>query len=39
VVDGLWAIGVRSPLRPEQVQWRFEAADGTVLLSGNGELD
>jgi hypothetical protein len=38
VVDGLWAIGVRSPLRPEQVQWRFEAADGTVLLSGSGEL-
>jgi len=38
VVDGLWAIGVRSPLRPEQVQWRFEAADGGILLSGSDEL-
>lgn len=38
VVDGLWAIGVRSPLRPEQVQWRFEAADGSVLVSGSDEL-
>lgn len=38
VVDGLWAIGVRSPLRPEQVQWWFEAADGSVLLSGSDVL-
>ena len=39
VVDGVWAIGVQAPLRPEQLNWRFEAADGTVLRSGNGELD
>jgi hypothetical protein len=38
VRDGLWVIGVRSPLRAEQVQWRFEAADGSVLFSGSGEL-
>jgi hypothetical protein len=38
VVDGLWAIGVRSPLRAQQVQWRFEAADGSVLVSGSDEL-
>ena len=38
VVDGLWAIGVRSPLRAEQVQWRFEGADGSILLSGSDEL-
>ncbi|HEX6128371.1 MAG TPA: J domain-containing protein [Candidatus Limnocylindria bacterium] len=38
VSDGLWVIGVRSPLRAEQVLWRFEAADGSVLLSGSGEL-
>jgi hypothetical protein len=38
VVDGLWAIGVRSPLRTQQVQWRFEAADGSVLVSGSDEL-
>jgi hypothetical protein len=38
VSDGLWAIGVRAPLRAEQVLWRFEAADGSVLLSGSGEL-
>jgi hypothetical protein len=39
VADGLWAIGVRSPLRPEQLGWRFEAADGSVVLSGSGERD
>jgi hypothetical protein len=38
VTDGLWAIGVRAPLRAEQVLWRFEAADGSVLQSGSGEL-
>jgi hypothetical protein len=38
VSDGLWVIGVRAPLRPEQVLWRFEAFDGSVLVSGNGEL-
>ena len=38
VVDGLWAIGARGPLRPAQVQWRVEAADGSVLVSGSDEL-
>jgi hypothetical protein len=38
VVDGLWALGVRAPLRPEQISWRFVGADGTVIGSGNGEL-
>jgi DnaJ domain len=38
VRDGLWVIGTRLPLRPEQVQWRFEAEDGSVVLSGSGEL-
>ncbi len=38
VVDGTWAIGVRAPLRPEQLSWRFEGADGTVVRSGSGEL-
>jgi hypothetical protein len=38
VVDGLWAIGVRSPLRPQQVQWQFEGADGSVIVSGSDEL-
>jgi hypothetical protein len=26
-------------LRPEQVNWRFVSADGTVIGSGTGELD
>ncbi len=38
VVDGVWALGVRAPLRPEQVSWRFLGADGTVIEAGNGEL-
>jgi hypothetical protein len=38
VVNGLWALGVQAPLRPEQVSWRFVGPDGTVIGSGNGEL-
>ena len=38
VRDGVWVIGTRLPLPPEQLSWRFEAADGTILLSGSGEL-
>lgn len=38
VISGLWVIGVRAPLRPEQVSWRFVAQDGSVVLSGSGEL-
>ena len=39
VVDGIWALGVRAPLRPQQLSWRFVGADGTVLRSGTGELE
>ena len=39
VEDGLWVIGTRLPLRPEQLQWRFEAEDGTIIRSGSGELN
>ena len=39
VVDGLWVLGVRAPLRPEQLSWRFVSADGTVIGSGTGELE
>jgi hypothetical protein len=39
VVDGLWALGVRAPLRPEQVSWRLVSDNGTVIDSGTGELD
>jgi hypothetical protein len=38
VRDGLWVIGTRSPLQADQLSWRFEAADGTILLAGSGEL-
>jgi hypothetical protein len=38
VREGVWVIGTRLPLQPEQLSWRFEAADGTILLSGSGEL-
>ncbi|HEX2193346.1 MAG TPA: hypothetical protein VHK63_00020, partial [Candidatus Limnocylindria bacterium] len=38
VANGTWVVGVRSPLREEQLIWWFEDADGAVLLSGSGEL-
>jgi hypothetical protein len=38
VQDGLWVIGTRVPLRPAQVQWRFDGADGKTLFSGSGEM-
>jgi hypothetical protein len=38
-VDGIWALGVRAPLRPQQLSWRFVGEDGTVLRSGTGELE
>lgn len=38
VANGLWVIGVRAPVNAAQVAWRFEDAQGNVVLSGNGEL-
>ena len=38
VHEGVWVIGTRLPLQAEQLNWRFEGADGTILLSGSGEL-
>jgi hypothetical protein len=39
VVDGTWVLGVRAPLRPQQLSWRFVSSDGAIIDSGTGELD